>query len=118
MADLVSMPEEVNLELYSGDTITIHVKVLEPSLIAGRTFFAQIRSKQTSTKIDATLAVIVTEVGADLVLSTEDGRRLTARGPYSGWWDVQLAMADGNDPVTTLAYGEFKLNPDVTRIPA
>ena len=117
MADLSTMPEEINVVHYGGDTLTIHIQITAQT-IGGRTFFAQVRQKATNSRIDATFGVIVTAEGADIVLSSEDSKRLSARGVYEGVWDVQLAEADGSDPVTTLAYGDMVINPDVTRVAA
>lgn len=114
MADLSTMPQIVNVEHYGGDTLTIHLKVAT-EIIAGRVFSAQVRSKAVTAKVDAAFGVILTAAGADIVLSSADSRRLSSRGDYEGVWDVQLAMPDGSDPVTTVGYGEMLIHPDVTR---
>lgn len=115
MPDLSTMPQQVNIEHYGGDTLPIHVKVDE-LIIAGREFTAQVRSKAVASKIDATFSVVlIPGVGADIILSSEDCRRLSYRGQYEGVWDVQLAMPGGLDPVTTLGFGDLIINPDVTR---
>lgn len=116
MPDLSTLPQEVNIDHYAGDTLTIHIKI-DTAQIAGRQFFAQVRSKAVSNKIDATFGVILTTPGADIVLASADCQKLAARGLYEGFWDVQLAQADGSDPVTTLGYGELRVHPDVTRLP-
>ena len=112
--DIDTRPQVVNVVHYGGDTLVLHVRVT-PEIIGGREFSAQVRSQKISRRIDASFQVILTPTGADIQLLSEDCQRLTERGPYTGWWDVQLAMPDGSDPVTTLAYGELKLDPDVTR---
>jgi hypothetical protein len=117
MAELSTLPQEVNIEAYGHDTLTVHIKI-SAALIAGRVFTAQVRGKATSSKVDATFNVVTTATGADIVLSSVDTRRLSSRGEYLGFWDVQLAPPTGVDPVTTLAYGELKLKPDVTRAAA
>ena len=114
MTDLSTLPQEYNFDAYGGDTLTIHVKI-DPATVGGRVFTAQIRSKAVATKVDATFGVILTAEGADLVLSSADSRALAKRGLYTGVWDAQLAMAGGLDPVTTIAYGEMRVHPDVTR---
>lgn len=114
MTDLSTLPQEINIDAYGGDTLTIHVKA-SAETIAGRVFSAQVRSKTTSNKIDAQFIVTLTPEGADVMLSSLDARRLSARGLYEGFWDVQLAPPAGVDPVTTLGYGELRLHPDVTR---
>lgn len=114
MTNLIDVPEEVNITFYSGDTQTIHVNC-PTEVIAGRVFTAQVRSNKSSTRIDATFAVILTATGVDLVLLSEDSLLLTKRGDYRGFWDVQLAMPDGSDPVTTLGFGQLNLITDVTR---
>lgn len=115
MAELSTLPQEVNIDHYGGDTLPIHI-VISDALIAGRVFTAQVRAKTVTAKVDATFVVVVVPgVGADLMLLAEDCRRLSARGLYEGVWDVQLAMPDGLDPVTTLGFGELRVHPDVTR---
>ena len=79
-------------------------------------FYAQIRGKKSATKIDATFDVVLTPTGCDLVLPSAASKLLTKRGVYNGYWDVQLAMVGGLDPVTTLGYGEMRLHSDVTRV--
>jgi hypothetical protein len=113
---LSTTPAVVDIHAYGGDTLTIHVKIAA-ELIGGRTFFAHVRSTRESTKLDAAFGVVLTAEGADIVLLAADARRLSQRGDYEGFWDVQLAMADGLDPVTTLAFGELWLYTDVTRVP-
>ena len=116
MGAIDTRPQIVDIDHYAGDTLTLHVKVPD-SVIAGRVWSAQIRSRRDSTKVDATFVIIpVAGVGADVVLSTAESRRLTSRGMYNGFWDVQLSLANGADPVTTLAHGEIRLHPDVTRV--
>lgn len=114
MTDLSTIPEEVNIDHYSGDTLTIHIKA-STEVIAGRVFTAQVRSNKNATKIDASFVVYVNAEGADIVLESADCHALTKRGDYAGFWDVQLAMPDGSDPVTTLGQGDLRLHSDVTR---
>lgn len=117
MTDLSTLPQILNIDAYGGDTLIIHIKA-DTETIAGRVFSAQVRAKATSSKIDATFTVTLTAVGADIQLSSADARRLSSRGLYEGFWDVQLAPPVAPDPVTTLGYGELRLHPDVTRAPA
>lgn len=114
MSSIDTRPQVVDFDIYAGDTLTMHVKV-PAGVVAGRTWSAQVRSKRTSTKIEATFEIIPTADGADVVLHTEDSRRLCSRGRFVGFWDVQVAEADGSDPVTTFAHGELRIHPDVTR---
>jgi hypothetical protein len=116
MVTLSTMPQVIDIEAYGGDTLPIHIKIT-PEAIAGRTFFAQVRSDKTSPKVDATFQVTLTAEGADIMLLAADAQALSKSGDYEGFWDVQLAEADGSDPVTTLAYGELRLTTDVTRPP-
>lgn len=116
MSDISTLPQVVNIDHYSGDTLPINVNISD-ELIAGRTFFGQVRSSRGAAKIDATFTVIlVPGTGAILQLSSAQCRALTTRGDYTGYWDVQLAEADGSDPVQTLAMGELRMHQDVTRV--
>lgn len=114
MTDVSTLPQEVNIDCYAGDTLPIHVKI-DTALIAGRVFTAQVRVKKTSNKIDAELAVTITATGADVTLLSADSARLAKRGTYEGYWDVQLAPQGGGDPTTTLGYGSITIHNDVTR---
>ena len=114
MTVLSTLPQVVDIDHYAGDTLPIHIKI-SAALIGGRVFTAQVRSTRNSPKVDATFAVLLNAQGADIVLSSADCLELTKRGDYSGFWDVQLAMPNGSDPVTTLACGELRLHTDVTR---
>lgn len=114
MTDIDTRPQEINIDHYAGDTLTLHVKV--PALVVdGRTWTGQVRSRRDSQKVDATFQITETVEGADVVLLNVDCQELAKRGKYTGFWDVQLAAPDGSDPVTTLAYGEIRIHPDVTR---
>lgn len=114
MPTIDSRPQVIDIDHYAGDTLTLHVKV--PALVVdGRTWTAQVRSRTDSQKIEASFQITPTADGADVVLLSEDCQRLAKRGKFVGAWDVQLAEADGSDPVTTLAYGELRIHPDVTR---
>jgi hypothetical protein len=110
-----SRPTVIDIDHYAGDTLTLHVKV-PAQIVAGRTWTAQVRSRPDSQRLDASFTIIENAEGADVVLMTADCQRLARRGKYVGQWDVQLAMPDGSDPVTTLAYGRITIHPDVTRI--
>lgn len=114
MSELSTLPQVIDIDHYAGDTLTVHIKISD-EIIAGREFTAQVRASKAAQRVDATFEVILTEEGADIVLMSDDSRALTRRGNYTGYWDVQLAMPDHSDPVTTLAYGELRLHLDVTR---
>lgn len=107
-------PTEVDIDHYGGDTLTLHFTV-DSAVVAGREWTGQVRSQRTSQKVEATFSFITTAGGADAVLSAADCKRLSSRGKFTGFWDVQLAVAGGLDPVTTLAHGEMRIHPDVTR---
>lgn len=110
-------PQIVDIDAYGGDTLTLHIKVPE-SVIGTRVFTGSVRSRRESNKIEASFVVTrIADFGADIQLLSADTKRLSARGHYIGYWDVQLAAPDGSDPVTTLATGELRLDPDVTRKP-
>lgn len=116
MSSIDTRPTVYDIDHYAGDTLVIHVKVAA-AVIAGREFTAQARARRTGHKIDATFVIIPTAIGADVQLNAADSQRLAARGKWEGYWDVQLAMPGGLDPVTTLAHGELRLHNDVTRRP-
>ena len=116
MADFDTRPTQVNIDHYGGDTLTIRVTV-DAGVVAGRDWNAQVRATRTSQRIDATFTIIPDATGADVMLSADDCKRLSDRGKYAGFWDVQLSAA-GADPVTTLAQGELAIYPDVTRLEA
>lgn len=114
MTDIDSRPTVVNITHYAGDTLTLHVTV--PAEVVGtRVFKAQVRARPNSPRLDADFEVTATETGADIVLKTADSQELARRGKFTGNWDVQLQPANGTDPITTLAYGEITIYPDVTR---
>jgi hypothetical protein len=117
MTDLDTRPQVVNIDHYAGDTLTLHINIA-PELIGGRTFKAQARSKRDSPRLDAEFEVRVEAWGADVILLHADCQRLAKRGKYDGFWDVQLAEADGSDPVVTIAHGELRIHSDVTRTQA
>jgi hypothetical protein len=110
-----SRPTVIDIDHYGGDTLSLHVTI-DPLVVAGRTLTAQVRSRPASPKLDATFDVYPSETGAVVVLSGESCLELARRGKYRGYWDMQLAEADGDDPVTTLAHGKMILHPDVTRV--
>lgn len=114
VSELNTIPQVVNINHYGGDTLTIRITI-DAAIVAGRTFSAQVRSKTTSRKIDASFSVFPSPTGCDLMLAAVDAQRLTSRGTYEGFWDVQLSLA-GSDPITTLGYGDFIAHPDVTRL--
>lgn len=117
MPNIDARPQEVNIDHYAGDTLTLHIKIA-PELIGGRVFKAQVRAKRDSQRLDAEFQIYPMSYGADAVLLHADCQRLAKRGKYTGFWDVQLAEADGSDPVVTIATGEIRIHPDVTRTPA
>ena len=114
MTNIDSRPQVVDIDHYAGDTLTLHVTI-DDAVVAGRTFTAQVRNKLDSQRVDAEFEVIPDLTGASIVLLSADCQRLAKRGKYTGFWDVQLAEADGSDPVTTLAHGELRIHQDVTR---
>jgi len=115
VSNLSTLPQNVNIDHYTGDTLVIHITIAD-EVIAGREFRAQVRSTREARTPDATFVVVLNPgVGADIMLTSADCLALTKRGDYEGFWDVQLAMPDWGDPVTTLAQGELRLHTDVTR---
>lgn len=114
MTALSTLPQVVDIDAPAGDTLTLYVTI-SAELIGSRVFTAQVRANKSAAKVDATFSVTLTATGADVVLASADSQRLTKRGPFEGYWDLQLAPAGGGDPVTTLAGGVLRLHPDVTR---
>lgn len=115
MANIDSRPTVIDIEHYGGDTLSLHVTV-DPLVVAGRTWTAQVRSRPASAKLDASFTIYPSETGAIVVLTGEACLELARRGLYRGYWDMQLADVNGTDPVTTLAYGKMTIHPDVTRV--
>lgn len=107
-------PGELDLEHYSGDTLSLRVNV-DAAVVAGREFLAQIRNQATSQKIAASFSITPDATGADVILLGEASEELTVRGEYEGVYDIQLAMPGGLDPVTTILKGKITLIPDVSR---
>jgi hypothetical protein len=107
-------PQVVDIDHYAGDTLTLHIQV-PTEVVNGRTWRAQVRSRRDSQRLDAEFQIVEQTWGADVILLHADCQQLAKRGKYTGYWDVQLSAADGSDPVTTLAYGELRIHPDVTR---
>lgn len=114
MPDIDTRPQVVNIDHYAGDTLSLKIKVAA-EIVAGRTWTAQVRARHDSQRFDAQFRVVTEDWGATVILEHEDCQRLAKRGKYTGFWDVQLSDTDGKDPVTTLAYGELRIHPDVTR---
>lgn len=114
MASIDSRPEVINIDHYSGDTLTLNVKIAS-EVVGTREWSAQVRRKTESRRVDASFVVVPNAEGVSLVLENEQCQRLTRHGKYTGYWDVQLAEAGGADPVTTLAHGKLTVHPDVTR---
>lgn len=113
MPDFDTRPTEVNVDHYGGDTLSLYVRV-DAAIVAGREWNAQVRTARTSQTIAAVFTVLPDAGGATIQLASDDCKRLSARGLFTGVWDVQLSNA-GSDPVTTLAQGELRIHPDVTR---
>lgn len=130
---LDTTPQQVDINHYGGDTLTIRVTAPD-SLVAGRNWAAQVRKTATATTVDATFTITPPEVPdgpAYLVLSSADCSRLlgigttvrvkdantglyAAQQQYTGFWDCQLSVA-GADPVTTIVKGGITLVLDITR---
>ena len=115
MPDIDTRPTVIDIDHYGGDTLSLHVTI-DPLVEAGRTWTAQVRSRPASPKLDASFDIYPDSTVAFVVLSGESCLKLARRGKYRGYWDMQLADVDGDDPVTTLAYGKLTIYPDVTRV--
>ena len=114
MPNIDTRPTVVDIEHYGGDTLSLHVTV-DPLIVAGRTWAAQVRSQPASPRLDASFSIFPTATGIVAVLSSEASSNLARRKKYQGYWDLQLSD-DGGDPVDTLAYGKIIVHPDVTRV--
>ena len=116
MADssIDTRPTEVDIDHYGGNTLSLRFTI-DSAVVAGRTYTGQVRSQRTAQKVEATFSFVTDATGANAVLASVDTQRLSQRGKFVGYWDVQLAEADGGDPVVTLAHGELRIHPDVTR---
>ncbi len=115
MPNIDARPQVIDIDHYAGDTLTLHIKVPAEG-VGGRTWRAQVRARRESQKLDAEFKVYPEAWGAVIMLLNADSQRLAKRGRYVGFWDVQLSEADGSDPVVTLACGELRIHPDVTRV--
>lgn len=115
MTDIDSRPTTVDITHYGGDTLSLHVTI-DSAVVAGRSWRAQVRSFPAAAKLDASFEIYETVEGAVVVLTGADSKALALRGRYDGYWDMQLAEADGSDPVTTLATGKLIIYPEVTRV--
>lgn len=115
MTDIDSRPTTVDITHYGGDTLSLHVTI-DSAVVAGRSWSAQVRRSPAATKLDASFEIYETVEGAVVVLTGEASETLARRGRYEGYWDMQLAEADGSDPVTTLASGKLTIYPEVTRV--
>lgn len=115
MPNIDTRPTVVDIEHYGGDTLSLHVTI-DSAVVAGRSWSAQVRRSPSVTKLDASFEIYETVEGAVVVLTGEASETLARRGKYEGYWDMQLAEADGSDPVTTLASGKLTVYPDVTRV--
>jgi hypothetical protein len=112
---LSTLPDEVNIDHYAGDTLSLHLTIDNTAAIVnGRSFIAQVRRTRTAKQHDAVFVVYPDPKGAYLTLLAKDCRRLTQHGDYSGYWDVQLD-ATNETAVTTLVQGELNLHMDVSR---
>src|SRR5512144_3119905 len=135
MAVLDTRPQSVDLYHYAGDTLTVQIRA-PSSLVAGKTWTAQVRSTRQATVVDATFAITVptvTDGPAYLVMTSVDTARLPAElgtpirvikgtgaeatavmiQTYQGVWDCQVRATSGTDPVTTLVSGAIKIEADV-----
>lgn len=116
MPSFDTRPKPVDIDHLAGDTLAIRVNA-SAEFVAGRTWRAQARKNRTDAVAAATFVCYPDTDGCLVVLESADNKSLAADGVWRGFWDVQLAEADGSDPVNTLAGGKLNLHPDVTRTP-
>lgn len=116
MAKFDTRPQQIDIDHYAGDTLTIRVNV-DDALVDGREWHAQVRDKRRGGKIVADFTCLPDSLGAYLTLTSESCRMLAAVGAFKGFWDVQVAYPDEPDPVLTFATGYLNIHPDVTQLP-
>lgn len=116
------VPEQLDLELYGGDGVTLNIQVVDkaqtPVPLTG-TLAAQVRRARSDADAleDWQTSVVDPDTGTALIsLSGAQTMGLTAGGTkaFKGVWDVQWT-ADGAEPVT-LMQGKLTCVLDVTRV--
>ena len=115
MADIDLTPPTVDLKGYAGDTLLFDLNVDTPSAVTGATWAAEVRDTEPAATVAATFTVTPTAAGATLELTPVDTLTLCPAEAvsYSGKWDVQVTLPDGQ--VWTLAQGAIEIEGDVTR---
>jgi hypothetical protein len=121
-----SVPDQVDLELYAGDTFTRRIVVHDPALTEGCTWVGEIRRPRDSATVDEVFTIVPdVDGGATMSLTAEQTRALAEIGVvraagkraarvvrYSGEWDVQVSKTGY---VRTLVQGVLTVDLDVTR---
>lgn len=114
MTDIDTRPQEINIDHYGGDTLTLNVTVPD-GFVDGRDWAGQVRRQPAAPRLDASFVIVETPTGATVELPATACKQISSRGKYTGYWDLQLADPDG-ERVTTLAYGRLTIWPDVTSV--
>jgi len=112
MAVIDARPMTVDLNVYAGDDLKLHLEVTDdagaPFDLTGYTAEAQIRASADAPAALAFTATVLANA-VDLVLPTA----ISTTMPIKAVWDVQVVSAAG--AVTTLAAGKVTVTPEVTR---
>lgn len=116
MAKFDTRPNQVDIDHYAGDTLTIRVNATAV-IVAGREWQAQVRDKRRGGKVVADFTIVEDVDGATLTLLSATCTTLADRGVFKGFWDVQVADPLSPDPTTTFATGYLNIHPDVTLLP-
>ena len=109
-------PGVLNLEVYSGDTLSLPLVFddgTNPLVLTGYTFAAQARLKKADTTATAVFTFDTTDAATGeiiLQLSALESAKLT-KASYS--WDLQ--WTDPDDNVLTVLAGTIAVTLDVTR---
>lgn len=113
MAKFDTRPQQIDIDHYGGDTLTIRVNATA-DIVDGREWQAQVRDKRRGGRVVANFTIAEDVDGATLTLTSEDCALLSDRGVFKGFWDVQVADPLNPDPTQTFATGYLNIHPDVT----
>lgn len=105
-------PARVDLHLYGGDDVTLVLAVTNPDGSAANLSGAAAAAAIAKPNAANPAATFGASIAANVVTLTLDGAQTAELdGPYV--WDCQLTYTGG--AVSTIAAGDVKVTPDVTR---